>query len=542
MKITVVLAVLIGILVLACSSGEETTVEQLPNVGSTALVPAAATKTLSNLEEKITATLSVPTQTITPPTSTVASGPIASQKDMGTAAIGPRSLPMDSSCAPIEVDAQYQAIGLDLSWQFSADPRVSTIYVRTRPSGDSHRNYKTNGFGFLWYQQIEVPVGDSYSYTVTLPALQGPRSTVDIDLVTVHSDGQECESRMYTGFEYPPLSDDDKLLTVPDGVELDFTRYEGLTVPEPTVEALVYAFATYTGKHILSGEEPDYSKWAVTADKRIRDYGATPKLRHFIFGPTQDLGDWHASARMIEILAAIDPDLDPRFATTIDEVTFPQFHPLCESWVIVGVEPFSGQSKLQVPCQRDGNGGYFASGPAGSSERQNYNIPDGIQSRGFLYHNTFVINEVDLSRQDFLNWGYKLGDTVNNPCCSANFHETGHAMGLEHNVCGHSGVGFWEEPYVSYMTKVWNQDDLAGIAIHQDPRTTEDMTIDEAADALGIPKDQRYNELLQKPWRTCGNQDPGWDAFADILYSAHIASSEVETNHPTNRETIRWPY
>ena len=127
MKITIVLAVLIGILVLACSSGEETTVEQLPNVGSTALVPVAATKTLSNLEEKIAATLNVPTQTITPPTSTVASGPIASQKDMGTTAIGPRSLPMDSSCGPIGVDVLYQASYMDLSWQFSSDPQISTI-------------------------------------------------------------------------------------------------------------------------------------------------------------------------------------------------------------------------------------------------------------------------------------------------------------------------------------------------------------------------------------------------------------------------------
>ena len=81
-----------------------------------------------------------------------------------------------------------------------------------------------DGFGFLWCQQIEVPVGDSYAYAATLSALPGPRATVDIDLVTVHSADQECESRMYTGFEYPPLGDDNKLLTVPDGVELDFTR------------------------------------------------------------------------------------------------------------------------------------------------------------------------------------------------------------------------------------------------------------------------------------------------------------------------------
>ena len=452
----------------------------------------------------------------------------------------PQAVPIACTSATAPITYTATADGTEVVWEFEEEPELSKMYLRTRPSGvssDDHRNHHNAGFGLLWYQQVEVPISNNGSYQAELPSLQGPRATVNVDLVTVHPGGTECESRMFSDFEYPPLTSTQQNLSIPDGITVDLSRYTDLEVPAPTVEALVHAFASYNGRHISGAEEPDYSVWKIEDNKTIRDY--SPKLRYFLFGSEIEIGNWWAVAQMMELVAAIAPHLDPRFATSIDEVNFPEFLPLCEPWMIVGVEPHGRQSKLQQPCQRDGNGAYFSDGTA----RSGAGNPNYSKSRGFTYHNKFVIEQSDMNRSD-LGWvrNMTVGQEINNPCCTINFHETGHALGVDHNACGHSSMSFWEPQNTSYTTKPWNEDDLAGMAIHLDPRTTHGMSIEEAASALGIPKDARYQELVEKPWRACGNQDPGWDTFAERLYELHISTEGVETNHPTNRDKVTWSY
>ena len=438
------------------------------------------------------------------------------------------------------VNFNVAADGDNLTWEFDRDPEVSKMLLRTRPSGtkvDDHRNFHNGGYGLLWYQQLEIPIRKGLSYQVELPRQEGPQAIVDVDLVTTHSDGSECESRIFSNFIYPSLTSGQRELQVPQGVSVDLKRYSDLEVPAPTVEALVHAFSAYHGRSINGDEEPEYSRWSVEANKTIRDY--SPKLRYFLFGSETEIGNWWAVAQMLEIIAVLAPHLDARFATSVDEVTFPEFSPLCEPWMIAGVKPYEGQTEFQQPCQRRGNGAYFGDGTA----RPEGGNADYVNSRGFTYHNKFVLEQSDLDRSD-LNWirDKVVGQEVNNPCCTINFHETGHAFGVDHTACGYSALSFWEERNTSYMTKTWNEDDLAGMAIHLDPRTTHGMTIGEAADALGIPQDDRYQELLEKPWRACGNQDPGWDLFAERLHELHISSPGVETNHPQSRSKIKWTY
>ena len=458
-----------------------------------------------------------------------------------------RSLTLDPACNEEPIDVNFKADGVILEWEFNRVPDLSSLFLRTRPADrfgenpemDAHRNYSTNGFGLLWYRQVEVPVLSSVSYTARLPYLEGLNPIVDIDLVTVNSSGLECESRLYTGFPYQVTQPQIK---IPDGVTLNLDRYKDLVVPAPTVEALIYAFAGYNGRHITHKEEPEYLKWSLSDGGfgEILDY--SPVFRTAHFGETQKLGDWQASARIIEVLNTISPRLEPRFATTMDEVTFPQFHPICEPWIIKGVKPWGNQTKLQAPCQRDSNGAYFASGPADPRMTEYYNVPPDFESRGFVYYNTFFINEQDLSRPEIKHFQPTLGDEIANPCCSSNFHEIGHAFGLSHNLCGYSSLSFWRKQDESYVTRPFNEDDLAGMAVHLDPRTKHGMTIEEAADALGIPKDKKFHELSAKPWRACGNQDSGWDEFAERLYADWTASPEVRTNHPKNRTKLTWSY
>ncbi len=327
---------------------------------------------------------------------------------------------------------------------------------------------------------------------------------------------------MFTGFAHPELSDVEAQLTVPTAVLVDLSRYADVAVPDPTLEALIHAFAGYRGWHGMGEEEPDYSAWKIWDDKVIRDY--EPKLRHFLFGDTQDLGDWEVAAHMLEIVNVIHPDLDPRFATTIHEVNFPQFHPLCERWMLSG-DPWDH------PCQRDKNSAYFSDG----STRPQNGYPDYENSRGHLYHNTFVVDAEDLARTD-ARPEWTIGTVVNNPCCSINFHEFGHAVGLEHTYCAYNAMSWWEDR--PYMTMPWGTDDLAGMAIHLDPRTEPGMDIYQAAEALGIAQDSRFNEMIGKPWRACGRQDPGWTDFADRIYENHVSSTNLGTNHPDDRTPI----
>jgi hypothetical protein len=543
-------------LAVSCSGGPDSDATQVAMSAPTATVVQLPTLTPTNVRTALrqpTTTLvpSAPTLVRVPSQPTISSSPSTPVYLSESASLTTiRSLTLDPACSEEPVEVNFKADELMLEWEFNIDPALSSLFLRTRPHGrfgndpgfDGHRNYSTNGFGFLWYRQVEVPVLSGVSYIAHLPYLEGLNPIVDIELVTVNPSGLECESRLYTGFPYPESDSIHTQLKVPNGATLNRDRYKDLVVPAPTVEALIYAFAAYTGKHITHEGEPEYLKWSVTQGNfgGIQDY--SPVFRTAHFGETQTLGDWQASARIIEVLTTINPKLEPGFATTVGEVTFPQFHPVCEPWIIKGVKPFGNQTKLQFPCQRDNNGAYFASGPTDFDQRDYYGVPPEIKSRGFIYYNTFFINEQDLARPDLLDRRYKLGDEIANPCCSMNFHEIGHAFGLSHNLCGYSSMSFWRKKNESYLTRPWNEDDLAGIAVHLDPRTKHGMTIDQAADALGIPKDERFNELIAKPWRACGNQNSGWDEFADRLYVDWAASPEVRTNHPENRMKITWPY
>ena len=50
------------------------------------------------------------------------------------------------------------------------------------------------------------------------------------------------------------------------------------------------------------------------------------------------------------------------------------------------------------------------------------------------------------------------------------------------------------------MTAPGSADDLASMAVHLDPRTTLGMDIRQAAAALRIPRDARFDEMVANPW------------------------------------------
>ena len=413
-----------------------------------------------------------------------------------------------------------------MTWEFDDVPDLTSLEVRTRPSdaltGDRGGS-RTAGFGLVSWQRHEIPIHDVRAYEFTVPRATAYQVMLAVDLVAELADGTTCESLLFTEVEHSETTEEERRLTVPYDITVDRSRYAGLVFPEPTLEALVFAFAEYTGPHGMGDTQPDYSQWTVPDHIGIRDY--EPALRHFLFGSTQGRGDWETAAHLLEILAVFHPDLDPRFATSIDEVNFPQFHPLCERWVL------DEELDKHRPCQRSRNSANFD----GSSTQEWSGNPGYREARGWTYHNTWVVDAEDLERPDARD-DWSVGQIVRNPCCSINVHEVGHAMGLSHTYCAHSAMARWEDR--PYMTTAWSAEDLAGIAIHLDPRTTHGMNIREAAEALGIEQDDHFDDMLASPWRACGRQDSGWNDFADRIYEDHVLSTNLGTNHPDNRTPI----
>ena len=380
------------------------------------------------------------------------------------------------------------------------------MYLRTSPS---QRQDRTKGFGLLNLSQHEISDMTDLSYQYQLVSPSAYQLALDIDLITEYQDGMACASRMFSDLMYPEATTVEKRLTVPDGIQVDYSRYADIVVPEPTVEALIFAFAEYKGGSAPSLQEIDYSIWRIYPEKTIEAY--SPELRLYLFGEGVDYGDWESAAHMLEILSVITPELDPRFARDVDEVTLPQFHMFCESWMV---------PEYKKHCNMKGNAAAFSNKPT----RRYFDSHRGAVARGFLWFQSRIVTEPREGK------GEKIGDIATNPCCSINFHEFSHSVGLNHNYCAYSSVGRWEDR--PYMTKPFSEDDLAGMAVHLDPRTEHGMTIEEAADALGIEKNERYYELVEKPWLACGEQHPTWEEWADRIYKDHISSDLVETNHP----------
>ena len=373
------------------------------------------------------------------------------------------------------------------------------MYFRTSPS--EHEGL-TKGFGLLNLNQHGITDLTQLSYQQQLINPSGYQLAVDTELITEYSGGMTCDSTMFSDLMYPEANEVEKQLSVPDGIEVDYSKYEDIAIPEPTLEALIFAFAEYKGGHAPSLDEIDYSLWSIDPGQTIKDY--SPELKLYLFGNGLDYGDWEAADLMLEILSVIKPELNPMFATNVDEVSLGQFHIFCESWML---------PNYKKHCNMTSNAAAFSDSPTRSF----------ADSRGLLWHQSRIVTE---PRK---NSDQQVGDLATNPCCSINFHEMSHSFGLNHNYCAYSSVGRWEDR--PFMTKPFSEDDLAGMAVHLDRRTKHGMSLEEAADALGIERNERFDELIEKPWLACGEQHSTWGHFAELIYQDHISSDWVETNN-----------
>ena len=522
MKLARVLTELIGIVLLiavvGCSSATSVGVTATPHAEATieatlgqerAKVAPTRNKTITGAKPAGTSSSSVS------PTSVPTITPTSTAIPISTPA--PTVVPVDTtkkyeSCQEQSLYTTYSNDSQNISWKFDRTPEVAGVtqmYFRTSPS--EHEGL-TEGFGLLSLDQIEITDLTQLSYQHKLINPSGYQLAVDTELITEYSGGMTCQSSMFSDLMYPEGTELEKQLALPEGIDVNRSRYQDIVIPEPTLEALIFAFAEYDGGHAPSLDDIDYSLWTVNPAQIIRDY--SPELNLYLFGDGLDYGDWEAAALMLEVLGTIDPELNPKFATNVDEVSLGQFHTFCEDWMLQGSSINRRPPNYRKHCNMTSNAAAYSDNPQKSGF---------ADSRGFLWFQSRIVTEPHQYRDE------QAGDIATNPCCTINFHELAHSIGLHHNYCAYSSVGRWEDR--PFMTKPFSEDDLAGFAVHLDRRTTHGMTLEEAADALGIEKNERYYELIEKPWLACGEQHPSWEQFADLIYQDHISSEWVETNN-----------
>lgn len=377
-----------------------------------------------------------------------------------------------ASAKTFSVSQRYQDSLLEL--EFGTSPTAmgfTAVSVQTVPSQSpnfwSWDGNATNGFHEVNVRRISLTNPSSTSSSLELASPTPTRVNVAISLVAEHSDGSVCEVSVFPNFTYESgvlLNDQ---VIIPAGVVVNNSRYASFTLPEPTAEALIYS---------ISQDDPyGENGGRNTRDELIRDFPA--KFRTALYGDP-GLNHWEIVAELIEVLRVVAPDLDARFAFTHEEVTFPIHVTNCPRW--------KRENDLSS-CNSRGMGGSFSSGAIASG------VMTSAESRGYIW--------LDQSPEGC-------------PSCSLTTlrHEIGHGVGLPHVNCPGSMMIV---PHHQGM--YWSASDLAGIAVHQDPRTTDKMTLDEARAALGIPEDSRWNELIADRSLTCSNPTAPFDDLAASL-------------------------
>ena len=321
----------------------------------------------------------------------------------------PTVVPVDTtkkyeSCQEQSLYTTYSNDSQNISWKFDRTPEVAGVtqmYFRTSPS---EHEESTKGFGLLSLDQIEITDLTQLSYQHKLINPSGYQLAVDTELITEYSGGMVCQSMMFSDLLYPEGTELEKQLALPEGIEVNHSRYQDIVIPEPTLEALIFAFADYNGGYVKSLDNIDYSLWTINASQTITDY--SPDYNLYLFGDGLDYGDWEAATLMLEVLGTIDPDLNPKFATTVDEVSIGQFHIFCESWMLQGSSINRRPPNYKKHCNMTSNAAAFSDAPTRTF----------ADSRGLIWHQSRIVTEPQQGR------GEQAGDIATNPCCTINFH------------------------------------------------------------------------------------------------------------------------
>ena len=396
-----------------------------------------------------------------------------------------------SSCEDVSVPIKFNKNDSVINIEFDKTPNqsgISKMYMITSPSLFVN---ETAGFSDLVIKKYDISNLDSNSYEIQLEKYPAFPVPAIVEFITEHDNGKKCNSLMYHNLKLPMQNDGDGLLSVPNGITVNQSRYESFVKPAPTAEALIVAYYG-TRNCNYNGSDVD-CEWVEEGfqDDNTDAWPENDEVVTSLFGEVQTDAFWRSTAHALEILNGINPEFNARFAQNMAELTFPQIYTKCgtkETAWIVDDEYISW-------CNPGGGDAYHSNGTNG-----NYS-----NLRGWNWYQT-------RSEAEYVENGWN----IDGYCCTIVWHEIGHEFGLNHNICPGTAME---------QGRIWNEDDLAAIGIASDPRTKANvqgdwdepgfkMGIYDAALALGITIDSNFEKLIKDPSLACGKQAQGWKDFA----------------------------
>jgi hypothetical protein len=152
-------------------------------------------------------------------------------------------------------------------------------------------------------------------------ASSGPGNTdVAMSLILSTEAGGTCDAPLVLRYAFESAFDMVAPVVLTAGVSIEPNRSDWFEVPELSAASTWSAFSSNDPYREVAGWEDGTIKMFPAETCRIALHGDTEEIH------------WKVMAEVHEVLRAVAPDTDARFATTHDEVTIPYFIQKCGDW------------------------------------------------------------------------------------------------------------------------------------------------------------------------------------------------------------------
>ena len=302
---------------------------------------------------------------------------------------------------------------------------------------------QTLGFNMHEYStnRLDVSLAD---HVIEIPrAKTGFKMDINITIAAESTGGETDTFELADAFTRPDDYYPSPMLSVPESLNIDLSRYDYYEIPDPTAQAIMLATIGGTWD----------KDWYDTPVRK-----PTMPLRIGLFGKVYP-EDYETVRDLLEVLAVVAPSLDIGFATDLNQVTFP----------IHLVDCTEQLQQAWTNCRVDGPRGEYVSVEYHDQDFYKYDMFDNAW--GYLYISRQGVNRHTLT------------------------HEMAHAFGLHHwNIddC-RMGPGYAQ-------SSNWTAFELMTLAaIYDSSAVTNGQTRDDMRAALSIPIDTTWNDYVNSP-------------------------------------------
>jgi len=296
---------------------------------------------------------------------------------------------------------------------------------------------------------IEIPRGKT-----------GLKMDMNITIAAESTNGETDTFELADAFTRPDDYYPSPILSLPENLNIDLSRYDYYEIPDPNAQAVM--LATIGGS------------WdKIWYEQPVRK--PTIPLLIGLFGKV-NAEDYETVRDLLEVLAVVAPSLDVGFATDLDQVTFPIHFVDCTEQL----------QQAWSNCRVDGPRGEYVGYYIDPTQAKYDLFDDGW---GYLYISRQGVNRHTLT------------------------HEMAHAFGLHHWNIENCNMG----PGYAQSSN-WTAFELMTLAaIYDSPAVTNGQTREDMRAALSIPIDSIWNDYVNTPDSLSTTPGDIWVQFGDEL-------------------------